>query len=179
MELKIYKLHSTVPDVKYATQNSACFDVSAYFHYQYSFKTFSKDNKEIVVLGSQDSDGKHYIDIPPEWRLLVPTGLILDIPEQHCVKIYPRSGLSSKKGLNLINCVGIIDSDYVEQLFIPLYNNSQERVRIYSGDRIAQGELCPIIKANFDYIATRPEKKTNRNGGFGSTGIEWTQLNNS
>jgi dUTP pyrophosphatase len=179
MELKIYKLHSTVPDVKYATQNSACFDVSAYFHYQYSFKTFSKDNKEIVVLGSQDSDGKHYIDIPPEWRMLVPTGLILDIPEQHCVKIYPRSGLSSKKGLNLINCVGIIDSDYVEQLFMPLYNNSQERVRIYSGDRIAQGELCPIIKANFDYIATRPEKKTNRNGGFGSTGIEWTQLNNS
>ena len=179
MQLKIYKLHEDTPNIKYATSSSACFDVSAYFHYQYSFKTFSKDNKEIVVLGSQDENGKHYIDITPEWRLLVPTGLIFDIPEQHCVKIYPRSGLSSKKGLNLINCVGIIDSDYVEQLFIPLYNNSQERVRIYSGDRIAQGELCPIIKANFDYIATRPEKKTNRDGGFGSTGVEWTPLNNS
>ena len=171
MQLKIYKLHKDVPNIKYATSSSACFDVSAYFHYQYSFKTFSKDNKEIVVLGSQDENGKHYIDIPPEWRLLVPTGLIFDIPEQHCVKIYPRSGLSTKKGLNLINCVGIIDSDYVEQLFIPLYNNSQERVRIYSGDRIAQGELVHQPQATIHYITERPEKKSDRNGGFGSTGV--------
>lgn len=179
MNLKIYKMYPDVSDINYATTNSACFDISAHFHYQHSFKTYSKDNKEITVLGSQDENGKAYIEIPAEWRLLVPTGLILDIPEHHCVKVYPRSGLSSKKGLNLINCVGIIDSDYVEQLFIPIYNNSQERVRIYSGDRIAQAELCPVIKANFNYIATRPEKKTNRDGGFGSTGVEWTPLNNS
>ena len=179
MTLQIFKLNQDVPDINYATRNSACFDIASHFHYQHSFKTYSKDNKEIIVLGSQDENGKAYIEVPAEWRLLVPTGIILDIPEQHCVKVYPRSGLSSKKGLNLINCVGIIDSDYVEQLFIPIYNNSQERVRIYSGDRIAQAELCPVIKANFNYIATRPEKKTNRDGGFGSTGVEWTPLNNS
>ena len=171
MELKIYKMNSDVPDINYATKNSACFDIAAYFHYQYSFKSYSKDNKEIVVLGSQDSDGKHYIDIPSEWRLLVPTGMILDIPHQHCVKIYPRSGLSLKKGLNLINCVGIIDSDYVEQLYIPMYNNSQERLRIYSGERIAQGELVYNPQANISYIDKRPNRKSDRDGGFGSTGI--------
>lgn len=171
MELKIYKMYPDVPDVKYGTKSSACFDIAAHFHYQNSFKTFSKDNKEIIILGSQDENGKYYIDIPSEWRLLVPTGLILDIPENYCVKIYPRSGLSTKKALNLINCVGIIDSDYVEQLFIPIYNNSQEKTRIYSGDRIAQGELVHQPQAVLSYINERPSRKSDRDGGFGSTGV--------
>jgi len=171
MNLKLHKLYSDVQDINYATKNSACFDISAYFHYQQSFKTYSTDNKEITVLGVQDQHGKAYVDLPPEWRILIPTGLVLDIPDQHCVKIYPRSGLSSKKGLNLINCVGIIDCDYVEQLFIPIYNNSQERVRIYSGDRIAQGELVHQPQATFEYLNERPQRKSDRNGGFGSTGV--------
>jgi len=170
MNLKIYKMYSDVPDINYATTNSACFDIAAHFYYQNSFKVYSKDNKEITVLGIQNENGKAYVDLPSEWRMLVPTGLILDIPEQHCVKIYPRSGLSTKKGLNLINCVGIIDADYVEQLFIPVYNNSQERLRIYSGDRIAQGELVYQPQASITYINERPNRKSDRNGGFGSTG---------
>ena len=171
MNLQIYKMFSDVPDIKYATQNSACFDISAYFHYQNSFKTFSKDNKEITLLGIQDEIGRAYVELPPEWRMLVPTGLILDIPVNHCVKIYSRSGLSTKKGLNLINSVGIIDADYVEQLFIPIYNNSQERVKIYSGERIAQGELIYQPQAELSYITEKPQRKSDRDGGFGSTGI--------
>jgi len=171
MKLNIYKMHSDASDLKYATTNSACFDISAHFHYQNSFKTYSKDNKEITILGVQDEHGKAYVEVPGEWRILIPTGLILDIPKEHCVKIYPRSGISTKKGLNLINCVGIIDADYIEQLMIPVYNNSQERLRIYSGDRIAQGELVRQEQAEIQYISERPESKSNRNGGFGSTGV--------
>ena len=171
MNLKIYKMYPDVPDVKYATKNSACFDLSAHFHYQHSFRAYSKDNKEITMLGVQDDSGRGYVDVPAEWRILIPTGLILDIPEQHCVKIYPRSGISTKKGLNLINCVGIIDADYVEQLFIPIYNNSQERIRIYCGERLAQGELVYQPQAIISYINERPSRKSDRDGGFGSTGI--------
>ena len=178
MNLKIYKRLPEVAGVKYGSFNAACFDMSAYITFQSTVKAYTKTNGLVEILASQDNIGA-YIDIPSEWRALIPTGIIMDIPENHSVRLFPRSGLSTKKGLNLINCVGIIDSDYVEQLFIPIYNNSQERVRIYSGDRIAQAELCPVIKANFNYIATRPEKKTNRDGGFGSTGVEWTPLNNS
>lgn len=170
MNLQIYKMFSDVPDIKYATKNSACFDISAYFHYQNSFKTFSKDNKEITLLGIQDETGRAYVELPSEWRMLIPTGLIFDIPINHCVKIYSRSGLSTKKGLNLINSVGIIDADYVEQLFIPIYNNSQERIKIYSGERIAQGELIYQPQAELSYINERPNRKSDRDGGFGSTG---------
>lgn len=171
MNLKIYKLRDDASDLIYGSDQAACFDIASNFHYQNSFKTFSKDNKQITILGAQDDQGRSYIEIPAEWRMLVPTGLILDIPEHHCVKIYPRSGLSTKKGLNLINCVGIIDPDYVEELMIPVYNNSQERLRIYSGDRIAQGELVSQHQAKFLYTTERPERKSNRDGGFGSTGV--------
>lgn len=171
MNLKIYKLRDTVPDLTYGSDQAACFDISANFYYQNSFKAFAKDNKQIAILGVQDEQGREFVEIPAEWRMLIPTGLILDIPKNYCVKIYPRSGLSSKKGLNLINCVGIIDSDYVEELMIPVYNNSQERVRIYSGDRIAQGELVVQHQAEFSYLTERPKRKSDRNGGFGSTGV--------
>ena len=73
--------------------------------------------------------------------------------------------------MNLINCVGIIDSDYVEQIYIPIYNNSQERVKIYNGDRIAQGEMVFNSRTILNYTSERPSQKGNRSGGFGSTGV--------
>jgi dUTP pyrophosphatase len=170
MNFKIYKMFSDVYDVKYSTANAACFDISAYFSYQNSFKAFTKNNQEITMLGVQDQNKNGYVEVPSEWRILIPTGIIFDIPSNYCIKIYSRSGLSSKKGLNLINSVGIIDSDYVEQLMIPIYNNSQERIKIYSGDRIAQGELVHQPQAEISYITERPSRKSDRNGGFGSTG---------
>ena len=95
----------------------------------------------------------------------------MDIPDNHSVRLFPRSGLSTKKGLNLINCVGIIDSDYTEEVFIPIYNNSQEKIRIYNEDRIAQGEMIFSPQLSIEYIQERPKQKGNREGGFGSTGV--------
>jgi dUTP pyrophosphatase len=169
--LKIHKLYSDVPEIKFGTEYSACFDISAYLPYHSSLKAFTKSNDEVTMLTAQESDGRPFIELPPEWRALIPTGMILDIPENHCVKVYARSGLSTKKGLNLINSVGIIDADYVEQLLVPVYNNSQQRLKIYNGDRIAQGELAAAERMLFSYINERPQKKTDREGGFGSTGV--------
>lgn len=170
-ELKIFKLRPDAKGIVYGSDYAACFDVSAYMSFQSSVKSYTKTNLLVEILCSQDDTGS-YVDIPPEWRILVPTGLIFDIPENHCVRIYPRSGISTKKGLNLINCVGIIDEDYVQEVFIPIYNNSQEKIRIYNGERIAQGELAKVERPfAISYINERPERKGNRDGGFGSTGI--------
>lgn len=172
--IKIYKLKSDVPDLKYATEHAACMDVSAYLKFSSSIKSYSTDNKEIEVLVSQDKDGKDFIDIPANWRVLIPTGMIFDLPKDVHLKVYPRSGLSTKKGLNLINCTGIIDEDYINELFIPLYNNSIEKLRIYNGDRIAQIEVCNTLRVNTVELTERPSKKGNRDGGFGSTGLSLT-----
>ena len=55
---------------------------------------------------------------------MVPTGLILDIPAGHSVRIHPRSGNAIKKGLSFINCEGVVDSDYTDPLMIPVINLS-------------------------------------------------------
>jgi dUTP pyrophosphatase len=102
---------------------------------------------------------------------LIPTGIVLDIPEEHYVEIYSRSGTAIKKGLTLINSVGIIDEDYTKELFIPFINLSQEPVRIYHGDRIAQGILKKSIRPIIIETPERPVKESNRDGGFGSTGV--------
>lgn len=172
MELKIFKLYNNAPEPRYGSDNAACFDLSAFLHYQGSVKAYTKENDLVEMLVAQDADGRNYIDIPGEWRALIPTGLIMDIPCNHSVKVYPRSGISTKQGLNLINCVGIIDSDYVEEVFIPVYNTAQKKIRIYNNDRIAQGEMVFNYKTLINFTNERPAKKSNREGGFGSTGIQ-------
>jgi len=171
MNLKIYKLHEDAAYPQYGTSQAACFDLCAHISYQIIVKAYSKNNGLFDIIATQDAENKNYIDIPAEWRVLIPTGLIFDIPQNHSVRVYPRSGLSSKKGLNLINCVGIIDADYVEEIFIPVYNNSQERLRIYNGERIAQAEMLFNNKPILEFIFDRPERKGDRSGGFGSTGV--------
>jgi dUTP pyrophosphatase len=172
MELKLFKLHKDVPEPKYGSENAACFDLSAFLHYQGSVKAYTKENNLMEMLVTQDTSGKNYIDIPGEWRVLIPTGLIMDIPCNHSVRIYPRSGISTKQGLNLINCVGIIDSDYVHEVFIPVYNTAQKKIRIYDNDRIAQGEMVFNYKTLINFTNERPLARGNRDGGFGSTGIQ-------
>jgi dUTP pyrophosphatase len=169
--LKVYKKYPDVKDIDFATKNSACFDICAYIPYQQSVKAFTTTNDEVEKLAVQEPSSECFIELPPQWRALIPTGFILDIPTFHCVKIYARSGLSSKKGLNLINSTGVIDSDYVQELFIPIFNNSQQKLRISNGDRIAQGQLELMINYDIMYIVERPPIKTDRDGGFGSTGV--------
>lgn len=169
--LKIYKRYADVKNIEFATKQSACFDISAYISYQQTIKAYTASNHEILMFAAQEADGGSFIEIPSEWRVLIPTGLCLDIPVTHCIKIYARSGLSTKRGLNLINSTGIIDSDYVEELFIPLFNNSQEKLKIYNHDRIAQGQMSKVENIEYEYTQDLPLRKSDRCGGFGSTDV--------
>jgi len=112
------------------------------------------------------------ISISPADRVLIPTGLIFDIPEGHSVRIHPRSSISLKKGLTLTNGEGIVDSDYYHETFIMFTNTSADEVRIKHGERIAQGELIKTLDYSLEESIIVPEQKTNRVGGFGSTGTD-------
>jgi dUTP pyrophosphatase len=129
---------------------------------------YNKWNEKSTFTADQFCVG---IRVDPGERVLVPTGLVLDIPQGYSVRIHPRSGLSLKQGLTLVNAEGVIDSDYVEELFIPLYNASSISVQLKHGDRIAQGELVRTELYEIVESTTRPERKTDRAGGFGSTGV--------
>ena len=164
--LKIYKTHPNVQLPKFATEQSACFDISFYAEGKVTYKGFNKQNAPI-----ERSLSKGDITIVSGDRIMVPTGLILDIPIGYSVRLHPRSGLSLKQGLVLANAQGIIDSDYVEESKIMLLNISTEPVYIYHGDRVAQAELVRCEQYNIMETTERPTQKTDRNGGFGSTGV--------
>lgn len=163
--LKYYKLQSNAAPPKFATQDSACFDLSAcVMGRKITFYTMTNESFEL-------GDFIDSFEIPAEMRVLIPTGLILDIPTGYSVRIHARSGLSWKQGLILANSEGIIDSDYTNELMIMIKNDSLRKITINHGDRIAQGELIKTLDYTIEECYNAPSQKTNRNGGFGSTGV--------
>ena len=163
--LKIFKTHPDIVLPRHQTQESACFDIAFQRAGKSRINGYSSSNKPVERL----TDGS--LTISPGDRVLVPTGLILDIPKGYSVRVHARSGLSVKQGLVLANAEGVIDSDYIEELFVILYNISINSVTIRDGDRIAQGELVKNEEYTIEQTPARPIPKTNRTGGFGSTGI--------
>ena len=101
----------------------------------------------------------------------VPTGIAMEIPEGYFGAIYPRSGLASKKGLRLSNCVGVIDEDYRGEVGVPLYNDSPETQYIQAGERIAQLIIQPYMTIEFSEVEELSDT-TRGEGGFGSTGTK-------
>jgi dUTP pyrophosphatase len=165
--LGIYKLHPTVQCPSLQTENSACVDVYAYLKNK-TIVTYDRYNSKSTSTTDENTVG---IRIGPRERILIPTGIIFDIPPHFSLRMHPRSGLSIKKGLILANCEGVIDSDYVEELMIPVVNTSDISYEISHGERIAQMELVRKEYFTYFHLKERPEQKTDRSGGFGSTGV--------
>jgi len=110
------------------------------------------------------------IVLAPGERLLIPTGIAIGIPYSGCAAfIFPRSSVSSKYGVSLANCVGVVDSDYRGEIKVPLINHSDEPYTIKDGDRIAQMVIMPIIVPDLIPV-DELEETTRGTGGFGSTG---------
>ena len=172
-KLKYFKLHDDAKDPKFATDGSACFDICAYIHKPVTVHKMENYKEQIHPERIQWSDIEELtIEIAPADRILIPTGLVFDIPEGYSIRIHPRSSISLKKGLSLTNGEGIIDSDYYHETFIMFTNTSADEVRITHGERIAQGELVQKENYILEETLRQPEQTTQRVGGFGSTGTE-------
>ena len=110
------------------------------------------------------------LTIAPMQRVLVPTGLAIELPDAGCVAlVYARSGLSIKHGLCMANGVGVVDSDYRGELKVPMINLGTEPYTIAPGERVAQLCIAPVWQAAFVPAATLNETERGE-GGFGSTG---------
>jgi len=163
-KIGVFKCAESAQMPEIATSGSACFDVRACFHD--TIKAHNSRNQKYEITPSDE--GVIYIE--RGCRALIPTGLIFDIPEGYSLRLHPRSSLAWKLGLTLANAEGVIDSDYINETFIMVYNFTNEIVEIKDHERIAQAELvknevCEVIE-----IDSAPVQKTERAGGFGSTG---------
>ncbi|MCZ4242881.1 dUTP diphosphatase [Pedobacter punctiformis] len=109
------------------------------------------------------------INLKPLQRMLVPTGLYIELPVGYEAQIRPRSGLAYKHGISIVNSPGTIDADYRGELKVLLVNLSDTDFKINNGDRIAQ-----MVIAKHETVSWQPVEElteTSRGeGGYGHTG---------
>jgi dUTP pyrophosphatase len=111
------------------------------------------------------------IQLAPLQRMLIPTGIFMEIPMGYEVQIRPRSGLAFKNGITCLNTPGTIDSDYRGELKVLLINLSNEIQVINNGDRIAQLIVAKVEKATM-VLVNELSETVRAAGGFGHTGVQ-------
>lgn len=165
-KLKFWKTHPDITIPSFQTGQAACFDLAVQTNGKQTYSGYNYDNKPFTR--EVHENGKIYLSHGD--RVMAPTGLIMDIPEGYSVRVHPRSGTSLKLGLILANLEGIIDSDYVDEVMVLLWNTTQNGLWIENGNRIAQAELVKLERYMLEATDEKPGKKTDRDGGMGSTG---------
>ena len=134
---------SPYPLPQYATEGSSGMDIRA-------------NIQEIITLQSLE-------------RVLVPTGIFIELPAGYEAQIRPRSGLAVKQGITCLNTPGTVDSDYRGEIKIILVNLSAQEQLIQPGERIAQMVIQKVEKISWQEVDVL-EVSARNSGGFGSTG---------
>ena len=111
------------------------------------------------------------VNLDPGKSAIIPTGLMVAIPEGFEIQIRPRSGLAAKKNISVLNTPGTIDADYRGEIKVILINLSNNKFVIEKGLRIAQMVVCPVIKAHLEEVDELNDTFRGE-GGFGSTGTK-------
>ncbi len=145
-------------------------------HTALSIKIVNKSTNELpsyATVGASGMDIRAFISEPlvlqPSERLLVPTGLFVEIPLGYEIQIRPRSGLAIKQGITCLNTPGTIDADYRGEIKVILINLSNEPQTILPGDRIAQMVVQKVEQVQWVAVDELNESERG-SGGFGSTG---------
>jgi len=110
------------------------------------------------------------IILGPLERIIVKTGLFIELPVGYEAQVRPRSGLAAKKGITVLNTPGTIDADYRGEIGVILVNLSKEAFVINDGERIAQLVIAKHERANWENVEILGETDRGE-GGFGSTGV--------
>lgn len=113
---------------------------------------------------------KEPVVLHPMERMLVPTGLRVQLPHGYEMQLRPRSGLALKRGITLVNSPGTVDADYRGEIGIILINLSTEDFTINPGERI-----CQMVITNYTHVHWEPVERIDEtergDGGFGHTGV--------
>ena len=134
------------------------------------------ENAKLPYCGSQDAamwdlyaNTETNTYIWPHKTELIGTGLAMQIPKNYWGGLFPRSGIATKKGLRLANCVGVIDSDYRGQIKVAVHNDRDSMKKIEPHERIAQFAVLPKFNLTFEEVSELDETARGE-GGFGSSG---------
>jgi dUTP pyrophosphatase len=145
LELGYTKLHEDAVEPKYNYESDSGFDLHS--------------TEEIIV--------------PPFGRVLVPTGISLDISDGFEIQVRSKSGLAINQGLMCLNSPGTVDNGYSAEIKAIIFNTNQEPFTITKGMKVAQAVLCPVVNGKWVDLVKKETINNKERGenGFGSTGI--------
>ena len=139
-------------------------------------RIINKSKNELPAYSTEWSSGldlraniEEPVLLKPLERTLIPTGLYLELPEGFEAQVRPRSGLTLKKGITVLNTPGTIDADYRGEIGVIAINLSNEPVEITSGERICQMVVSRVEKIELEEV-DRINETPRSDGGFGHTG---------
>ena len=138
-------------------------------------KVINTSDNELPVYQTSGSAGcdvhsARDVEIAPGQKVLVPTGLFMEIPEGFECQIRPRSSLALRHGIVVFNSPSTIDSDYRGEIGVLLINTGRSTFTLYKGDRIAQFVFAPVTVAKFELVDKLGDSDRGL-GGWGSTGV--------
>ncbi|MCQ4311736.1 dUTP diphosphatase [Pseudomonas stutzeri] len=146
MQLKVKRLNEAAQLPTYGTDGAACFDIRACIPGEAAFSTM------------------HHPSVT------VPTGLAFEVPADHVMLVFSRSGHGFKNNTRLANCVGVIDSDYRGELMVKLTRDDSDSLWVDHNERIAQGMIIPVQQVEL-IEADELSDSARGTGGLGSTGV--------
>lgn len=139
-------------------------------------RVINKSQHELPAYQTQSAAGldlranlQEPIVLKPLQRILVPSGLFMELPDGYEAQIRPRSGLAYKYGITVLNSPGTIDADYRGEIKVLLVNLSEEDFIIENGERIAQMVIAQHEQISWNSVEVLNESARSE-GGFGSTG---------
>jgi len=165
MPLIVELLHSDAQPPRRATEGSAGYDLCAYLRGR---TVKCSDGHRIWDTPAIDDGADSSFALPSGVTALIPLGFKARVPGGIEAQIRPRSGTTFKKGLQIPNAPGTIDSDYPDEWMVIVRNPTGGDIRIGHGERIAQ-----MVLARYEVEPIEPGSvsvSTTRVGGFGSTG---------
>jgi len=109
--------------------------------------------------------------IAPGGTIVVPTGIKVATPKGTELQVRTRSGSPLKRGFNVANSPGTVDSGYTGEVGVLCHNLSDKVIEIECGERIAQGVICPVYKANFVEVDELDQTERGE-GAYNSTGVK-------
>lgn len=165
--IKVKNLSPSLSLPKYAKEGDDGMDLMACFDGEsLPIKYSSKYPKGMQMVHAPE----HGVILLPGERVLIPTGLKIQLPLGWRAQIYPRSGLALKSGITVLNTPGKIDSGYRGEIGVILINHGQLRFIINHGDRIAQISFERSEQVLLE-LATDLESTERGEGGFGHSGV--------
>lgn len=160
--LYLEKVTRNAPVPERKTTHAACYDIRADIENRTIIFYRSTNLRQIEIC-----HGIH--QLYPGERALIPTGWKMCCDPNWKIELAPRSGISLKVGVTLINSTGILDADYRDEAMVILVNHGAKTVNINDRDRIAQLSLEKVYDFNMVF-GKLPATNSNRKGGMGHTG---------